>query len=210
MAITTGPLHSIEAHGTFAKTLTFARRRRSTTTYNRPIPRQPRTDRQVAQRVMVGFLSSEWKTLSASEIANWSGYAETQGLSPFNSYIRYNVTNWTRGMAPSRDYPAARILDPLDPTALGTLPNSRRLIVGFLTGTFRDCWALALYRSVIGGFTGSKENLVFLGYARVGVLMTHHDYPLTPGVTYFYRARVFSPDGSWGTFTGQISGVPLP
>ena len=81
MAKTTGPLISLDAHGSLAKTLNYSSRRSGPQCrkYNKPtgVP----SAKQRGQRRLTEFLVAQWQNMSAADKATW---AENAGASKYN------------------------------------------------------------------------------------------------------------------------------
>lgn len=107
----TGPLHAVNAAGSFAGSLiaqTWKGR-----TYMRKLtkPKQPRTAGQQAHRAIITFLSQLWAAISTDDKAAWAAAAATLNIPEYNAYMAYNLGNWQRGVYPAYT-PAPPIDDP--------------------------------------------------------------------------------------------------
>jgi hypothetical protein len=97
----TGPLMSITASGSYAKTLTFGtgpggpyvKRYRSTPT--------TQTSASVGIRAMVSFLTKLWKGLSPNDKATWAAEATRLNISPYNVFFTTNTKRWAANLAPT-------------------------------------------------------------------------------------------------------------
>ena len=90
MAKTTGPLLSLEAHGTLAKTLNYSQRKSGSQCrkYNKPL-KDP-TPAQRAQRRLTEFLVAQWQNMSDTTKATWATNAAASkfNLSGYHYFLR--------------------------------------------------------------------------------------------------------------------------
>jgi len=80
MAKTSGPLLSLEAHGTLAKTLNYSQRKSGSQCrkYNKPL--KIPTPAQRGQRRLTEFLVAQWQNMSDADKATWTTNAAASGL----------------------------------------------------------------------------------------------------------------------------------
>lgn len=90
MAKTTGPLLSIEAHGSLSKILTYSRRRSGSQARKYNKPTVPATAKQRGQRRLTEFLVAQWQNMSAADKATWAANARPTGLnlSGYHYFLR--------------------------------------------------------------------------------------------------------------------------
>lgn len=91
MAKPTGPLLSLGASGTIAKTLTFSKWKGRPYIRQRVIPANPQTTEQSKTRNAFTWSSDLWKNLPTLGIAPWDRFAQGQVLSGRNAMIGKNV-----------------------------------------------------------------------------------------------------------------------
>lgn len=79
MAKTTGPLLSLEAHGSLGKLLTYSKKRTGSQVrkYNKPLVIA--SPKQRGQRRLTEFLVAQWQNLSAGDKATWETNAKASG-----------------------------------------------------------------------------------------------------------------------------------
>ncbi|MBA7540030.1 hypothetical protein ES705_32319 [subsurface metagenome] len=80
------PLLSLGARGTIADSLTFQHRGRATIARKKPIPENPRSEAQLAQRQVYRDAISAWHALTAEAKEAWRGVCP--GLSPYHCFMR--------------------------------------------------------------------------------------------------------------------------
>ncbi|MBA7592377.1 hypothetical protein ES708_34558 [subsurface metagenome] len=86
MAKPKSPLLSLGARGTIADSLTFQRRGRLTIARKKPIPENPRSEAQLAQRQIYTDAIAAWHALTAEGKEAWRGVCP--GLSPYHCFMR--------------------------------------------------------------------------------------------------------------------------
>ncbi len=86
MAKPKSPLLSLGARGTIADSLTFQNRGRLTIARNKPIPENPRSEAQLAQRQTYTDAIVAWNDLTPQEKEAWRSVCP--GLSPYHCFMR--------------------------------------------------------------------------------------------------------------------------
>ncbi len=86
MAKPKNPLLSLGARGTIADSLTFQKRGLGTIAREKPIPKDPRSEAQLAQRQRYTDAIAAWNALSPEEKEAWRGVCP--GLSPYHCFMR--------------------------------------------------------------------------------------------------------------------------
>ncbi len=105
MAIITGPLFSLEAHGSLGDVITYARLGRTNYSKVHFTPANPQSDKQIRRRVMTKWLTQTWSSLSDSEKANFNGMAASWNLSPYHAWLQFNSRRWTSNEMPVKLWP---------------------------------------------------------------------------------------------------------
>ncbi|MCL6547127.1 MAG: hypothetical protein K6T61_18080 [Bryobacteraceae bacterium] len=100
MATVNGPLFSLDASGTIARTAVYAKWKGRNYVRSHAVPANPQTDLQRSRRALIQFLSRAWSGLSALQQALWKPLASENNYSPFNAYTAYNSNRWTQGLGP--------------------------------------------------------------------------------------------------------------
>lgn len=204
MAKVTGPLLSMEASGSVAGTMTFAKWKGRPYVRQLVIPANPKSGSQTGVRAMMKFLSQAWAGLSSMVKATWDEQAAAGTFSPFNAYTKANMARWGTDAGPTQEYPAAEMSTPVNMADLTPTGGVRSVSVSVTTGTNADSWGVILCRSTVMGFTPSRVNAIALLPAGSAATVTYLDTPLDPG-TYYYRAANFNNDGIVGTYVAEES-----
>lgn len=201
MARVTGPLMSIDASGSLAGSIVFAKWRGRNYVRRHAVPSNPRTPAQLAARAIIAFLGAVWKDLAAELQATWEEGSKSLNISAFNEYIRLNARDWRDQIGPSQASPPARVKVPGVATSLVGVVSGRQVQLTLTMTPGTADWGVALCRSLVTGFTASPANAIQLGQGSIDN-MVMVDGPLAPG-TYFYKFLIFTEDGVLGTASSQ-------
>jgi hypothetical protein len=101
MAVTHGPLFSLDARGSIANTLTYSKQRGQTYTKIWKAPANPQSPRQVGQRVAISFITKQWANLAAIDKATWEPLALQTHTTPYHAYLAFNARRWAAQLPPS-------------------------------------------------------------------------------------------------------------
>ena len=107
MAVLTGPLFSLEAHGSLGDVITYARIGRTNYSKAHFTPANPQSDKQIRRRVMTGWLTKTWAGLSDLEKSNFNDMATSWNLSPYHAWLKWNSIRWTTDEIPNTSWPIA-------------------------------------------------------------------------------------------------------
>ncbi len=89
MAKPKSPLLSLGARGSIGGTLTFQKKGRATIARQKPIPTDPKTDLQLAQRQVYREAVAAWNALTPEEKEAWRGVCP--GLTPYPCFMRFKI-----------------------------------------------------------------------------------------------------------------------
>jgi len=199
-----GPALSLEASGTIAKTLTFAKWKGRPYVRSRVVPANPKSGGQVGMRSMFRFLSQQWASVAALDQATWEARADAAAISPFNAFLSYNMFRWRNFLAPSQAYP--EVETPFSGTlgAQTAAAGVRSITVTQAITADGNGWGMAFFRSTVTGFSSAFSNLVrvlpFSGTDDIVFV----DTPLAAG-TYYYLLRSISDDGALGAEGAELN-----
>ena len=189
---------SLEASGTLANTLTFAKWKGRPYSRQRVIPANPKSAAQLGVRAMMSFLAKQWAGISASPKASWEADATTNNISSFNQYVKANLMRWQMFKGPTQGNPAAELS-----TALTVTTHTSTGGEGHVTHTFTpsggtSIWGYILFRATAEITTANWNNAVAVIEADGANPVTYVDSPLDAG-TYHYRVAAINVDGVIGT-----------
>ncbi len=100
MATVTGPLHSLQAVGTYADTITFRRGRRNAIVTKKPTHPGQASDKQKTHRETFASLAALWRQASTEERDSWTSLAYPEGISNYAAFIRANFARIAAGEQP--------------------------------------------------------------------------------------------------------------
>lgn len=205
MARVTGPLMSIDASGSVAGTVVFAKWRGRNYVRRHAVPANPKTTAQLAARAIVRFLATAWASIIDANKATWSAAAEAKKISSFNEFVAYNARNWRDNLAPSQDYPGARDGTADAPGVLVATVEGRQVQLSIPVTPGAQAWGIAICRSLTGSFTPSASNCIAIVPAD-GTTKLYTDGPLPPD-TYYYNAIGFTVTGAFSAAGTEASAV---
>lgn len=202
MARTTGPAMSLSASGSLGGALVFSNWKGRPYVRTLVTPSNPRSALQVGIRAMMQFLSQHWDSLTAPNKATWSDPAENKNVSTFNAFIGYNMARWRDGFGPTDEWPAARIISPINIVTLAPTVQERSVTLDVAWSSNADTIGCVIYRSSTGSFTPGWNNArhIIPNYHPTAIAWV--DSPLQPG-TYYYDAASITADGVVGAEVGE-------
>jgi len=199
MVRVTGPALSIDASGSVAKTLTFAKWKGRNYARQRVIPDNPKSASQVGVRCMLGFLAALWASLTAGEQASWEEDAEERQISAFNQYVSVNLVRWQIFDAPTKEFPAAEASTPLTVSDMTLTGGDGNALVQLTPSAATAIWGFVICRDTAEITAPNWTNAVHILEADGINQVQWTDSPIAPG-TYHYRAAVINEDGIMGEF----------
>lgn len=197
MARVTGPLMSVSASGTFAKTLVFSIWKGRAYVRERVIPANPRSAKQTGIRSMMSFLAQIWTTIKVVSEASWVELAASKVVSTFNAFIGENLNSWQNFVPPTASYPAAGDSTPLTVSTQGLTGGVGMITCVITPSGATDIWGIMIFRDTVEIVAPSWANCIAVLVANGATPITHVDTPLAAG-TYHYRSAIFNTDGVKG------------
>jgi len=202
-----GPMFSLAASGTLAKTLTYSHWKGRAFARRRIIPGNPQSGGQVSLRSMFAFLGAEWGGLATAAQDTWIAPAAATIISPFNAFCASGLDRNRSFLAPSQVYPVAPAA-PVDNIGLFIAAGQVRAISMLISVPFvaQSPWGYLLYISASTGFTPAFSNLVKVipHIPPVGGFFVLTD--VAPG-TWYLDVKTFAPNGYIGSLAGEQSAV---
>jgi len=189
-----GPMMSAAASGPLGQSTSFSSWKGRAYAKKKTIPGDPGSPAQIGYRVMVAFLSTEWKKLSSADHATWVPRALETNVPPYSAFIAHNLDRWTQFRHPGQVDPVLE-----DDTLAANIFISATGHVGWAAlvwNTFfpNDQWALAIHRTTTAAFTATRDNCVHLFPKTTSGLATYEDHDLQPA-TYYYQLQSFTKHG---------------
>lgn len=206
MARVKAPLMSLEASGTVGGSIVFSKWKGRDYVRRHAIPSNPQSGLQTGVRAVFKWISQNFSSLAAADLADWVTAAAAGNLTPLNAMIAEGVDRARRnlGWRESRlDANPGSIAAPTNATATAQPGTLVLAWTDPAVNVADQC--IAIYGSVTTGFTPDISNLIAV--VNVGVQTWTHT-GLTPGTAMYYRARGLSKSGFMGTLIAQFTGTP--
>lgn len=202
----TGPMMSIDASGTFAKSIVFSKWKGINYARRHAVPANPNSPAQRGVRALFKFISQDFAGLSAPIKAEWLALAANGNITALNAQIR-DAQNRAKIGDGWRESPTGTNPGGID------APTSLTLVA--LKGGLRCSWtrpvgnkgdyAAALYFGLVTGFAASIGTLVVT--QRVETI-TVDVLNLASGVEIFAEVREIADGGELGTLSSETSETP--
>jgi hypothetical protein len=197
MARTTAPLFSLDASGTIANAIVFSKWRGRQYVRRHSVPKNPRTPAQMGIRAMMKFLGQIYQTYKAEIDSGYAEPAAAANVSPFNSYVAYNLRRWRQMQGPTYRYPAE--VTAFSTTITQVLDGGpRNVLVTAVPSDDAYLWAVAIFRGTEAIATVNWNLCVAVLPITTDDPVTFTDGPLVPG-TYHYRTLAIQEFGNLGT-----------
>lgn len=204
MARTVGPLMSLDASGSLAGTITFAKWKGRSYVRQLVTPSNPRSALQLSTRAMMKFLSQQWTPeLTANQKASWEDDAAAMAASPFNAFTRTNLSRWTQFTGPTKETPiGAAGTAPTFTTPPDAVNGVRQATLTWDLNALNNGWGLLIFRNATTGFTTGRDNLIGVALLKTLTADQFVDTPLEPG-TWYYNFRTFTDTGTISAAIGE-------
>jgi len=204
-----GPLFSMEASGTIANSLVFAKWKGRDYARRHAIPANPRSGLQVGIRTVFGFCSQYFASLTSGELSKWVDAAVADNISAINAFTRDAVERARRNLGWRADADGDATDTPGPPTALGGTPQPKTVVLDWTNDIVGDTpdFCTAIYRNE--GTIGHTDDISTL----IGIVPvsqeTFTDRGLTTGQPYSYLIKHINKDGGVSTRTALDDITPL-
>jgi hypothetical protein len=197
MARTTAPLFSLDASGSLANAIVFSKWRGRQFVRRHTIPKNPRTAAQMGVRAMMKFLSQSYAANKTDIDTNFATPAANANVSPFNSYVAYNMSRWRQMKGPSIVYPATDVTTAITIT-MSLTGGQRNILVSVDASGVSSNFGIMIFRSLAEIVDVNWNNCIALVSDTSGTVKLYTDAPLD-AAEYHYRAASFNSVGDIGT-----------
>ncbi|MCJ7620341.1 MAG: hypothetical protein MUP64_09015 [Anaerolineae bacterium] len=194
------PLFSLAASGTLGKSIVFSNWKGVDYVRRHAIPSNPKDPLQIAIRSMFKFLSQEWTSFQATPKASWDEKAAAANVSPFNSYVGFNMFRHRNNLPPTKDSNLEMIGVAGDVPTTTATGGVRQVTLSIAKGAAAPSWGWMIHRAATG-FTPSWANAIAL-IPYSATPSVYVDTPLAPG-PYYYRIKGFADDGLFGSLEAE-------
>lgn len=182
----TGPMHSHRASGTLANVLTFGKTGNTNTLRKKPRPSALPTGLQISIRAMLAFLSKQWSSLSAADIATWHNTFDNPTIPNYNNYIAYNITRWRSFKTPTKAYPPAEShMLPKDIAVNATARERQITIDATLLYVVGENWLITLYHNLDAPAAQQLDQVIKIFHAEDLLTKTWKHQNLPPGTHHY-------------------------
>lgn len=207
MALTNGPLFSLDASGQVGKALVYSKWKGRPYVRKYVIPTNPNSMAQRSVRMLMTFLTQQWGSLSDNDKNSWAALAAQSNYAPFNAYTSGNISQFNGNIILSKvaGFPGGTAPGALtNPAATGGV-GSASFVVDYAASA--DNWAVMLFASQTTGFTPGIDNMVGIVQVGTGADQAIFDVPSLEAGTWYFVAAITSIKGEPQGWTTEDSAV---
>lgn len=135
---------SLDASGSVAGTLTFAKWKGRPYVRQLVTPSNPKSVAQYYNRAMMAFLSQAWANLTPLKQATWDALAKQLAISPFNAFTSLNRKRWTQGLGPGQADPIGGTGTQATQTENTPVGGVRQMTGNVSVGTVNNGWGVII------------------------------------------------------------------
>lgn len=205
MASVKGPLLSMDASGSVASTITFAKWKGRNYVRELVKPSNPKTAGQVAVRAVLKFVTQTWASLSTVIKTRWADVAASDSITALNAMVRRNGSRGRAGLGMLQDPTLAAGAVEAAPAAPGAAAGYKSLSITWTDSTGADDWATTIWGSTTAGFVAGPTNIIAV--VKRGVQLFEY-IGLVSGTLYSFKAGGSEKGGTLGTKSAQFQGTP--
>jgi hypothetical protein len=206
MAIVRAPFFGISATDSLGKAITFSRWKGRAYVRTLVKPKNPRSGLQVGMRSGVAFMSKNFKSLTAGQVANWKLAAKVGNVTPLNAQVRLNQTRVRQGFGVLRDPTLAAGAVEAAPTGVTATALPKAVKLAWTDSVGASDYCTFIYMGTAPGFTNSTATLIAIIFHGVQVFTKIR---LTTGTTYYFHVGGCEAGGTLGTVAAEVSAVVL-
>ncbi len=202
----TGPMMSIDASGTFAKSMVFSKWKGRNYARRHAIPANPNSPAQKGVRALFKFITQDFAGLSAAIKAEWQALAANGNITALNAQVR-DAQNRAKIGDGWRQSPTGANPGGIDaPTSLTLTPLNGGLRCSWTApGANPGDYTNALYFGPSTGFAASITTVVVV---QAVATITVDVLGLQSGIEVFGLVRSTAVGGELGTLSAEASGTP--
>ena len=200
MALTKGPLFSLEASGTIGNAVVFSRWKGRSYARRHAVPSNPKSVGQVSVRAAMKFLSQLWTSLSPTEQATWEERADAVNVSPFNAYCSYNLFSHRNFLGVTVEFPPALVSTPPTAPTLVLTGGVRSIQIEITPVSSYQDLGFRVHRSDSAVFTPVWNNCIGFVHQEAPDPIDYVDTPLAPG-NYYYQVVGLMKDQIIGSYS---------
>jgi len=200
-----GQLLSLDGSGSIGGAITYSNWKGRPYAKQFKLPKQPNTAAQRGLKEAMGFIANEWNDLSAVSKASWEDLAAQTNISPFDSYVGYNLKRSAYNLAPTQAYPAAELTAATQAVLGPPIIFDRYVEIQMATFGPANPWGIILYAGQPSGFTPAPANVIFWVQPITPLATLSIRWVPQARGTWQLRWAPFSLDGILDLDTGDVS-----
>lgn len=205
MAVVKGPLFSVDATDSFAKTLVFTHWKGRNTIRKLVKPKNPKAPLQVGMRAGFKFTSQAYKNIGATAQTNWKNLATKAKLMPLNIMQRQNQQNIRINKGIIKDPTLTSAGQEAAPTTLAATAGTKSVSLTWVDSAGANDFGTFVYMSINTGFTGTVSTLVAIVPHGVQTILIPK---LVTGTPYYFRIAGSDYAGVLSAQTAQVTATP--
>jgi hypothetical protein len=201
-----GPAMSLDASGSIAGVMTFAKWKGRNYVRQLVRPSNPKTASQLGMRAMMRFLSQAWRDIGASPQASWDELAAQSNVSPFNAFVGFNQRRWRSFALPAQTYPIGTPTDGVAISSSDVTGGQRNVEITATLASTTGVWGIFIFRDTAEITVLNWNKVVWIAATPEDTSFLFTDGPLPAG-TYHYRLALMMITNNAGTATADDTAV---
>lgn len=189
-----GPMMSLDASGTLANAITFAKWKGRNYVRERIIPSNPKSGAQTGRRAMFSFLAKGWQALATADQASWDTLGDDLIASPFNGFVSSNMKGWHNFLPPTQNSARTASGTPSDNDLSAAAWEENRIKISYSGAALGDAWGFLIFASKTGVFATSVGNAI-LALPDFTIAATDIFWTPPEVTTWYLNIRTFADDG---------------
>jgi hypothetical protein len=205
MAVVKGPLFSLDASGSIAKSIVFSKWRGRNYVRRHAIPSNPRSGLQLGVRAVLKFITQDYTNLSDAIKEAWSDLAAGTNITLLNASIALNVAAARRDEGIIRSPGESAGTTPDAAASFVVTPGIKSNSIAWTADTNDPEYVWYLYRDIGATCDSLPENLIAVLPAAT---LSYLDIGLITGIQYAYTLVGGNFDGERGADAADDDGTP--
>lgn len=204
MVRTRGPLLSVEASGTQAKTLTHSSWKGRSYLKR---PGKPTNNKQASQlgiRAAMAFITKSWQDLTPAQQDTWSPDNTPFDLPAYNAYLCFNLERSADDQVMVKLYPPTPGTYTVNVINFGADSFHKFLRLHFRISSNRGHWSAEIHRSPTQIFTASPSNAVAIVHPQLRTVTTYYDDTPPHKGMWYYKLHLGDEKGNIGPTVGPF------
>jgi hypothetical protein len=205
MAKVTGPLLSLDASGTVAGAMTFAKWKGRNYIRQRVIPANPQSAAQTGVRSSFAGEVELWKANQVALTSAFDTLAKQSNISAFNAFTGYSQKQYSRSLHVANAPDVAVVAPSANITSLAATVEGKYLSISWTDSVDTTAWATEIYAKLSADPTGIWSELISIrARGNESVLIG----PLASGTWHINGQAVDETGGVIGLVTAITAVIP--